>query len=1260
MKILGLDLGVGSVGWAVIETDEKYNPKDILGMGSRIVSLTPDESRNFTKGKGETVCASRTAARTSRKMLDRFQMRRDRLNTLLKRLGMFSENYNVGKTPLEVWQLRADAATQGRKLTLKEIGNVLRHLNSKRGYRHSKADTEDGKQTKWVKNVNTRWKELQNLGETPGQNAARLLKETEIILDSGKKVYTYRIKDKNDRVLPRQAYEAEFDIIMDCQSKFWPDVLTPENIQSLKTVIFYQRPLKSCKHLVSICEFESKVYTDKNGRKVVGGPKVAPRTSPLAQLCHIYETVNNITLVNPLNKRKSKSRALEDLYDFPDGRLPKEARLLQHQYELSPRERNEIAKFLWTHDKMTETDLLKILGLKKADGFKVDGNVGKGIQGNLTYCQLRNALERVPDSERLLKFDILLHDSGRIDQETGEIVREVDPSYMDQPLYKLWHLVYSSSTRDELAKNLASKYNIEDEETVDALFAIDFTKQGFANKSAKFMRRILPYLMEGLHYSEAAMVVGINHSDSLTKEENLRRELLGRLPNLKKGELRQPTVEKILNQMINVVNAVMEKWGRMDEIRVELARELKQSKEKRAQTTADLSKRESENKALADYLNEYGVRASRRNIQKLRLYNESGGTCIYCGQPVSRAEFLGGHGGEIEHIIPRSLLFDDSFSNKVCSHRSCNHEKGQRTGYDYMCSKGEDELASYVCRVTELFKNGTISRTKRDRLLCEGSKIPEDFIERDLRQSQYIAKKSREILREVCYDVNASSGSVTDFFRHAWGYDMILHNLNIDRYSKADLVSDFTYEHEGQTHSERRIADWTKRNDHRHHAIDALVIALTRQGYIQHLNNLSQHRDEMYSEATTDLKDLTGSFHLLEKWAATRPHFPVSAVAQKTDEIVVSFKPGKKLTTPGKRVVNKGGRRVVMQTGLRVPRGPLHQETIYGKIKILDGPRKLKDALSRLDLIVDSTLRVRLQTCLYRHDGDIDATMKYLKKNPILDGKEGMEIKTVDCFREEYVRRVDVASVEYKNISKILDKAVREAVQKRYEENGKDPKKFQQSLTERPITVGTNPPRNVYTVRCSTGLKDENMVETRKQAGKAIGYAKSGNNHHVAFYQTPDGKVETMVTSMWTAVKREKLGLQVIIVDPAAAADRLTALPSSPDVEEVGRTLPLPNRRFLFSLRMNEMVILGLSAEQIADARASNDLRMLTNHLYRVQKLTAGQYVFRLHVHPYADTNQNFDKMELFKMFSSYKAMREQNITRVTINTLGEINFQYD
>ncbi len=308
-------------------------------------------------------------------------------------------------------------------------------------------------------------------------------------------------------------------------------------------------------------------------------------------------------------------------------------------------------------------------------------------------------------------------DTDLVDTETGEIVQIVSDSFLNEPLYRLWHLLYSIDERTEFENALKKQFGIDEPDTVERLFALDFVKQGYANKSARAMRRILPYLELGLMYSESCEAAGFRHSESLNKAENQARELLDKLPPIAKNELRQPVVEKILNQMIHVVNALMERYGRFDEIRVELARELKQSREERNKTTKDISKAERENKSIAERIaGEYNLTPTRSRVQKYKMWEETAQKCMYCDQPVNVVEFLRGFEVEREHIIPKSLFFDDSFQNSTCACRMCNKEKNNRTAYDYMRSKPEGEFTAYLERIEKLHKVGIngkkISKTK--------------------------------------------------------------------------------------------------------------------------------------------------------------------------------------------------------------------------------------------------------------------------------------------------------------------------------------------------------------------------------------------------------------------------------------------------------------------------------------------------------------------------------------------------------------------
>ena len=655
-KILGLDLGVGSIGWALIETDDNL-PQKILGMGSRIVPISKDDSDQFSKGQAITKNADRTARRTARKGYNRYQMRRALLTQALRNNNMLPER--MDENVIDLWKLRSDAATEGHQLTLPQIGRVLYHINQKRGYKHSKADENgDSKQTKYVEAVNQRYKDIQEAHQTIGQHFYLELLRTRVHRESGD-YYTYRIKDQ---VFPRAAYIAEFDRIMNVQRVYYPEVLTDEFIDTLRNrIIFYQRPLKSCKHLVSLCEFEMRPYKTRDGKIVYGGPKCAPRTSPLAQLCAMWETANNITLTNRNNER----------------------------FEFSLEQRRQIVDFLCHNKEMKVTHLQKILGISKKDGWYGGKAIRKGIKGNATLNQLREALQGKYD--QWLEMPIKHIDV--VDATTSEVFWAVSPEVEETPLFKLWHAVYSLQNADELAKTLREKFQITDEAVIKALGKIDFVKPGYANKSHKFIRRLLPYLMEGMMYSEACERININHSNSMTREEREQRPLSARIQLLQKNQLRQPVVEKVLNQMINIVNSLKDQYGEIDEARVELARELKQSRDERESAYKAMGQNERRNKEIAAKIAEFGIRPSRSRIQKYKMWEESLHQCFYCGKTIDLSEFLNGADVEIEHIIPRSILFDDSFSNKVCACRRCNQEKGNQTAMEYMETKSAEQDA---------------------------------------------------------------------------------------------------------------------------------------------------------------------------------------------------------------------------------------------------------------------------------------------------------------------------------------------------------------------------------------------------------------------------------------------------------------------------------------------------------------------------------------------------------------------------------------
>lgn len=1225
-KILGLDLGTSSIGWALIA--ENNDTVDIIGIGTRIIPLSTDEKDEFSAGNQISKNQKRTAKRTQRKGYDRYQLRRKALVSLLKSLDVLPEEDLMKLDALELWKIRANAVNQ--KIELKEFARVLLHLNQKRGYKSSRSDANLGKKdTEYVAEVKGRHQLIKEQGITIGQKFY-----SELMNNSN-----YRIKQQ---VFPREAYIEEFDLICEEQKKHYPEIITDELVEKLKNkIIYYQRKLKSQKGLISICEFEGFFKTNKKGKDVFVGPRVAPRSSPLFQVCKIWETINNLTLKNRSGEK----------------------------YEFTSDDKQKIFEYLDNNEKLTATELYKLLELNKNDGWYHNKQIERGIQGNMTKAEILKVLNI--NDENLI-FNLNVDEEPLVDKDTGEILEKntskiIRPDIEDQPLYQLWHVIYSISDTDECENALIKKFGF-DSETAKKLANIDFRKGGFGNKSSKAMRKILPYLIEGYMYSDACSLAGYNHSGSLTTDENLKRVLIDKLALLPKNSLRQPVVEKILNQMINLVNAIIEKYGKPDEIRIELARELKQSKEERNDTFKFMNKREKENEIIRKRLiEEYNVRATRNNVIKFRLFEEIenedskiNAMCIYCGKHFGITDALSGDNVDVEHIIPKSLLFDDSQSNKTLSHRHCNEAKGNRTAYDFMASKGKNELEDYLHRIEMLYKNRIIGKTKRDKLLMPQNKIPLDFIERQLRETQYISKKAREILMKVCRNVWSTSGSVTEYLRALWGWNDVLHNLQFPVYKEHGFTEIIDWESNGQLHTREVIKGWNKREDHRHHAIDALVIACTKQGFIQRINNLSSkgNREEMY-ELIRDMPfELRENLSLLEKYLIMQRPFTTAEVENKAAEILISFKPGKKVATTGKRIIKKNGRKKVVQTGIIVPRGSLSEESVYGRIKALSTDFKsgmlekhpAKFLFNNPHLIFKPYIKNLVEARLAEYNDDVKKALASLKKKPIfLDKNNSVELTYATCFSDEYVLKYPIESIKPEDVKYIIDKQVQRLVKQRLDQyDGKPKEAFKE-----PVWFNEEKQIAIRSVRCFTGLSSTEPIKY-DEAGNPIGFVLPGNNHHVAFYINSEGKIEEHICTFWHAVDRKRFDLPVIIKDPKVVWDKIITdnieLPAS-FIEK----LPADGWVFMESMQQNEMFVFGLDNDIVTEALRLNDKKTICNNLYRIQKLSKRYYVFRHHLETSVKMSEDKKMTKKFMIISSIGSYISNNPIKITIDYLGDM-----
>ncbi|MGL5890551.1 MAG: type II CRISPR RNA-guided endonuclease Cas9, partial [Bacteroidia bacterium] len=906
-------------------------------------------------------------------------------------------------------------------------------------------------------------------------------------------------------------------------------------------------------------------------KKVFSGPKVTPRSTPLFQVCKLWESINNISI-----KHKSGT-----------------------EYEISNEQKKMLFDYLDNNSTLSQTELFKLLKFGKNDGYTANEQIRKkGIQGNTTKAAILKILKDNSSAESLTRFDLAAEhiEEEFADTSTGELIKivrqRITPAYEQEPLYKLWHLLYAAEEKDftDLRLKLQSDFPISEEEA-EQLLKLDFTRGGHGNKSARSIRNILPYLQQGKKYSEACTYAGYNHSDSRTKEENLRRELAQKLELLPKNSLRQPVVEKILNQMIHLVNAILEasEFGPPDEIRVELARELKQSKDERNDAYNGINERERENEKLRKELlqhEEFNKSfVSKRDLDKYRLWREFDGFSPYEPNNFVSLAKLFSNQYDIEHIIPRSRLFDDSYSNKTFCRRELNsgeNGKNQQTAYDFM--KPKAEFDQFIERIEKAYKDKKIGRAKRDKLLMTGDKIPSGFIDRQLRQTQYIAKKAREILDDVCFNVHASSGGVTDYLRDQWGYNEVLEQLQLERYRAVGQTEMRDQkDRQGNIIKVERIKDWSKRDDHRHHAIDALVVACTNAKIIKRLNDLNQTVVAGKNESKQDALKASGDMGL-KAFIAGERIFKPAEVNEAVEQILISYKQGRKVTTKAKRMAKVAGEMKVVQSNIPVPRGPLHEESVYGKIKVARR-WKLDHRFELAHLIANAAHKKLVQDRLKAHNGNAANAFS----EPIwLDKKQTKKLTHVELNEWQYVLSYSLSQIgKPDDVKWIVDKAVRDAVRKHLEKHENNTKKAFGDLKNNPVWLNKEKNIQVKRVRMFTGL---DVVEPiwKNENGQYIGFVKPGSNHHIALYTDQEGNIQEHVVTFFHAVQRELNALPAIIKNPAKVWEKVAQKENVS--QEFLEKLPDGNWTYKLSMKSNDLFVFGLDTDALNEAIRSNDM----------------------------------------------------------------------
>ena len=530
--------------------------------------------------------------------------------------------------------------------------------------------------------------------------------------------------------------------------------------------------------------------------------------------------------------------------------------------------------------------------------------------------------------------------------------------------------------------------------------------------------------------------------------------------------------------------------------------------------------------------------------------------------------------------------------------------------------------------------------------------IPEGFIDRDLRNSQYIAKKAREILEDMVSTVVPTIGSITDRLREDWQLVDVMQELNWDKYHRLGLTESYQ-DKDGRVI--QRIKDWTKRNDHRHHAMDALTIAFTKPAYIQYLNNLNARSDKAGSIYGIEQRYLYRDGRGKLRFRAPIPldQFRMEAKRQLED-ILISIKAKNKVMTQNvnKTKAQGGTKRKVQLT----PRGQLHNETIYGhtqhriseEVKV-DG----KMTLERAQLIAKKAYREAIIARLEQFGNDAKKAFtgkNSPEKNPIWLNEEHAEqvpprVKLV-YFEDYYPIRKPV-SPDLK-LDKVIDVGVRRILQARLAEYNGDAKKAFSNLEENPIWLNEEKGIQIKSVRIRGVLSAIPLHEAKDHLGKFItdregkrrpvDYVQTSSTHHIAVYRDADGNLQDVAVSFLEATTRKALGQPVVDTDYNASL----------------------GWKFLFSMKQNEYFIFpdlehGFDPKSI-DIYDPKNWAEISKHLFRVQKMSktdgGRDYFFRHHLETTVEENNLLIGIT-YKRLRNSKAL--DGIIKVRVNHLGDI-----
>lgn len=831
MITLGLDIGVSSLGTAIVDTQNNQ----ILHTG---VYVFPAGKEAFGTTKEKPKNEDRRVARQGRKQNYRRRLRRSQLLKFLYQLSELNSPEGDRYVPLTFQEIDAwlswskegksavrhfpdneafrawmamnpyeirSRAVEG-SITRAELGRLLYHIIQRRGFQSSrKMKADEGAMAKGSGDIIGYTQTKSEIGEqTLGQYLYQISpKEGE--------PFSQREEKPRGRYTLRSMYVEEMERIWVQQSKrlglegveiegtpvkellIGQITHDPESgellYKSNESVLFYQRPLRSQKHLINKCSLESrKMYDPLKQRQYIQGPRVAAVSHPTSEFHRALQVLSNVRV---------EGRTLYDMGLFQTS-----------------------LDFLCSKNSKT----IKVADLKRHLSLvsKLNYDDDQSLPGCPTIASITDLFEK---------------------EELSYHYGETDTIYID-----IWQKLLFYDDERLLEKNIADYA-----ERKGLKLKADFAKrlesinlvEDYGSISIHAMDNIIPFLLQGLSHTEAIFLGGVKNAFGpryyyFEKEEQMWKDLLQIINEpASKGEkidrliefltdpeeqtgldekrlrmklyhptqsvqkieihnrlgavenLRNPIVEQALWAVRRQVNALIdqmiEQTGnpnfRFDRITIELSRDLKSSLDRRLKIRQEQEANRAENEEAVLALRAGNLPPTRDNILKYRLHKELQqqdgiARCPYTGKTISPSQLYDGNNFfQIEHIIPRSISLDDSFGNKTLCESNFNREKGNKTPYEFYSVNSSkalwgaedwDEITHRVRRVLPARKaNRFLSKKSAQEQL-------EELPSKMLNDTAYMAVKAREYLTTICGDVRSVTGHITADLRRMWQLNKIL------------------------------------------------------------------------------------------------------------------------------------------------------------------------------------------------------------------------------------------------------------------------------------------------------------------------------------------------------------------------------------------------------------------------------------------------------------------------------------------------------